>query len=174
MVAILLDRTGISMRSVAWAAVVVLLVQPESLLGASFQMSFAAVVALVAAFEWYGLRRGWRANDTPLRRLLNYLAGVALATLIAGLTTAPFDAYNFNRIADYGLAANLLAVPMTALWIMPFGFEAVALAPMGWGIDGVIAVARRVSSWSGAVTLLPAMPVLGVIIAAVGGLWLCL
>jgi len=157
-IAILLDRTGISMRSVAWAAVAVLLVQPESLLGASFQMSFAAVVALVAAFEWYGLRRGWRANDTPPRRLLNYLAGVALATLIAGLATAPFAAYNFNRIADYGLAANLLAVPMTALWIMPwgvaalalltFGLEAVALAPMGWGIDGVIAVARMVSSWS--------------------------
>jgi competence protein ComEC len=100
--------------------------------------------------------------------------------LIAGLATAPFAAYNFNRIADYGLAANLLAVPMTALWIMPwgvaalalmpFGLEAVALNPMGWGIDGVIAVARMVSSWSGAVTLLPAMPVLGAIIAAVGGL----
>lgn len=141
--AILLDRTGISMRSVAWAAVAVLLMQPESLLGASFQMSFAAVVALVAAFEWYGLRRGRWTNDTPPRRLLNYFAGVALATLIAGLATAPFAAYNFNLIADYGLAANLLAVPMTALWIMPwgvaalalmpFGLEAVALNPMGLG-----------------------------------------
>ena len=165
-VAILLDRTGISLRSVAWAAVAVLLVQPESLLGASFQMSFAAVVALVAGFEWYNLRRGWRANQTPPKRILNYLTGVVLATLIAGLATAPFAAYNFNRLADYGLAANLLSVPMTALWIMPwgvaslalmpFGLEALALTPMGWGIDGVIAVAREVASWPGAVTLLPA------------------
>ena len=183
-VAILLDRTGISLRSVAWAAVAVLLVQPESLLGPSFQMSFAAVVGLVAGFEWYHRRRRWRSDHTLSRRLLDYFTGVVLATLIAGLATAPFAAYTFNRLADYSLAANFVAVPLTALWIMPwgvaalalmpFGLEAVALAAMGWGIDAVIAVAREVSSWSGAVTLIPAMPVAGVVMAAAGGLWLCL
>ena len=184
-VAILLDRTGVSMRSVAWAAVAVLLVQPESLLGASFQMSFAAMIALVAAFEWYGLRRSaWAAEDDASRRLWRYVAGVALVTVIASLATAPFAAYNFNRFAVYGLAANLLAVPTTALWIMPWGIAALALmplgletwalAPMGWGIDAVIAVARGVSSWPGAVRLLPAMPTAGIVAAAAGGLWLCL
>ena len=184
-VAILLDRTGISMRSVAWAAVAVLLVQPESLLGASFQMSFAAVVALVAAFEWFGQRRAGSAGDRDAaRRIRRYLAGVALATVIAGLATAPFAAYNFNRLASFGLAANLVAVPLTALWVMPWGvaalalmplgLESLALAPMGWGIDGVIGVARTVSAWPGAVVLLPVMPVAGVVAAALGGLWLCL
>lgn len=183
--AVLLDRTAISMRSVALAAVAVLLVQPESLLGPSFQMSFAAVVALVAVFEVLG-QRFWK-SDTPYHwsdNIRRYFIGVSLMTVIANLATGPFAVYSFNRFAVYGLAANLIAVPLTALWIMPwgvvvlllmpFGFEALALAPMGWGIDGLITVAQTVAAWPGSVKLLPAMPDAGLAAAAAGGLWLCL
>ena len=83
--AILFDRTAISMRSVALAAVAVLLLQPESLLGASFQMSFAAVVALVAVFEARRERYEDRAiSNRWYDRLLRYFAFVALVTVIAG------------------------------------------------------------------------------------------
>ena len=183
--AVLLDRTAISMRSVALAAVAVLLVQPESLLGPSFQMSFAAVVALVAVFEVVNERLS--ESDTAYHwsnRFRRYFIGLSLMTVIANLATGPFAIYNFNRFAVYGLAANLIAVPLTALWIMPWGMaalllmpvglEALALAPMGWGIDGLIAVAQGVAAWPGAVKLLPAMPMLGLAAAAGGGLWLCL
>ncbi len=183
-VAILLDRTGVSMRSVAWAAVAVLLLRPESLLSASFQMSFAAVTALVAVFERYRDREARRVRERAPRRVLAYVVGVAVVTLVAGLATAPFAVYHFNRLAVYGLAANLLAVPTTAMWIMPWGIaalalmplglEALALAPMGWGIDVVIAVARTVAGWPGSVVLLPAMPSAALVLAAAGGLWLCL
>lgn len=183
--AVLLDRTAISMRSVALAAVAVLLVQPESLLGPSFQMSFAAVVALVAVFELRGeglltLAGGGHGFD----RMWRYFIGVSLMTLTASLATAPFAAYSFNRFAVYGLAANLLAVPLFGFWIMPwgivvlllmpFGLEALALAPMGWGIDLLTAVAESVAAWPGSVKLLPAMPDAGLAAAAAGGLWLCL
>src|SRR5262245_21394781 len=57
LLAILLDRTALSLRLIAWSAVIVLAIAPESLTGASFQMSFAAVVALIAAWEAAG---GWR------------------------------------------------------------------------------------------------------------------
>jgi competence protein ComEC len=185
--AVLLDRTAISMRSVALAAVAVLLVQPESLLGPSFQMSFAAVVALVAAFEIIR-ERSWKSDTVNLYHWTDsfrrYFIGVCMMTVIANLATGPFAIYSFNRFAVYGLAANLIAVPLTALWIMPwgvaalalmlFGLEALALAPMGWGIEGLIAVAQTVAAWPGAVTLLPAMPVWGIAAAAAGGLWFCL
>ena len=183
--AIVLDRTAISMRLVAWAALIVLLISPESLLGASFQMSFAAVIALVAAYELARtpLRR-WRAREGWWRLPLLYLAGVGLTTLVASAATAPFVVYHFNRFAAFGLAANLVAVPITALWIMPWavlgyllmplGLEGWALSPMGWGIEAVIAVARWVAGWPGAVVLLPAMPVWGLALVALGGLWLCL
>jgi len=173
------------MRAVAWAAATVLIVQPESLLGPSFQMSFAAVICLVATYEALRDRDAPRLDRrTVARRVLAYFAGVVLVTVVANLATAPFAIYHFNRVAVFGLAANFLAVPMTAIWIMPWGILALALmplglegwalAPMGWGIDWVIAVAQTVAGWPGAVEPLPAMPMLGLLLTVFGGLWLCL
>lgn len=182
---VLVDRVGLSMRLVAWAAVAVLLIAPESLLSASFQMSFAAVIALVAVYEALGPRIAESRRAAPAwSRPAYYIAAVALTTLVAGLATAPFAIFHFNRLAAYGLIANLGAVPLTALWIMPWaviafvfmpiGLEGLALAPMGWGIDAVVWIARTVASWDGAVTLVPAMPGAGLVLVAIGGLWLAL
>jgi len=186
LLAVLLDRRGLSIRTVAWAAVAILIVQPEALLGASFQLSFAAVVALIAVYEEIRERR-FRADRASRRwpwRIALYVGGVALSSLVAGAATTPFALYHFNRLAAFGLAANLAAVPLTALWVMPcavvafalmpFGLERLALAPMGWGVEMVIAVAREVASWPGAVTLWPAMPTAGLVAVAAGGLWLAL
>ncbi|HIJ42466.1 MAG TPA: ComEC/Rec2 family competence protein, partial [Rhodospirillaceae bacterium] len=186
MLAVLFDRRGLSMRLVAWAAFVILLLTPESLLGASFQLSFAAVTALIAAYEVVRDRRRYGGEGPPKwpRTALLYVAGVALTTVIAEMATASFVVYHFNRLAVYGLAANVIAVPVTALWIMPWsvaafalmplGLETLALEPMGWGIEVVVQVAETVSGWPGAVTLLPAMPTWGLVLIALGGLWLCL
>ena len=183
--AVMLDRTAISMRLVAWAAVVILLIRPESLIGASFQMSFAAVVALVAAYEAIGTR--WRLSygaGGPARRVLIYLSGVAMTTLIAGTATAPFAVQNFNQFAVYGLAGNLIAVPIVALWVMPLaalcfaliplGLERLALVPMGWGIDLVVVMAEWVAGWPGAVLHSPSLPPIGYAAIILGGLWLAL
>ena len=109
---------------------------------------------------------------------------MAITTLVAGSATAPYAFYHFNRVVVFGLAANLVAVPLTALWIMPWamaayalmplGLEALALRPMGWGIEGVIGVAETVAGWPGAVQLFPAMPAFGIVLVSGGGLWLCL
>ncbi|MBT3360014.1 MAG: ComEC family competence protein [Rhodospirillales bacterium] len=186
LLAVVLDRRGLSIRTVAWAALLILLIQPESLLGASFQLSFAAVTGLIAFYERFrDIGRGTGGGAyTWNRRLLFYLGGVALSTLVAGSVTGPFAVYHFNRFAVFGLAANLGAVPLTALWIMPWavvafilmplGLEGLALVPMGWGIGAVIHIAETVAAWPGAVTLLPAMPVWGLVSVALGGLWLAL
>lgn len=183
LLAVLLDRRGISMRLVAWAAFVVLALQPESLLGASFQMSFAAVVALIAGHE---VLRGRLAvgERTVVRIILFYVAGVAVTTLLAGTATAPYAAYHFNRYAAFGLVANAIAVPITALWVMPcavlafalmpFGLADLALVPMGWGVEAIDWTALWVAGWPGAVTLVPTVPAWGLALLTVGGLWLCL
>ena len=183
--AVMLDRLAFSMALVAWAAALVLVLRPESLLGPSFQMSFAAVVALIAVYE--GMRErlvAWRRRAGMARRVGLYVLGVGLTTLIAGLATAPFAAFHFDRVVGYGLIANLGAVPITALWIMPWalaayalmplGLEAVALVPMGWGIEAVLRIAHGVASWPGAVHALPPLPVAGLVAITLGGLWLCL
>ncbi len=185
--AILIDRTALTMRLVAWAAAVILAIAPESLLGASFQMSFAAVVSLIAAYEalaaWRASRADGFSRRTPVTRAARYIGGIALTTLIAGTATGIFAIYHFNRFAAFGLAANLLSVPITALWIMPcgliafllmpFGLDHIPLAAMGWGIEAVLGVAHTVANWKGAVWLAPAMPSWGLAAAALGGLWLC-
>ena len=186
LLAVLLDRRGLSMRLVAWAAAVLLLIQPDSLLGPSFQLSFAAVTALIATYEVVRDRRrvlGYQGRDWRRVALL-YIGGVLLTTVVAGAATAPFALFHFNRVAGYGVAANLIAVPATALWVMPWavvafalmplGLEDLALTPMTWGLGVVIEVAKTVSGWPGSVTLLPAMPTWGLAVLSVGGLWLCL
>jgi competence protein ComEC len=184
LVAVMLDRTAISLRLVAWAAAVILLISPESLLSASFQMSFAAVVALVAVYESGRRPLGSWASGGPFRKIALYAAGVALTTIVAGFATGVFGMYHFGRITHFGLLANLFAVPATAFWIMPwavvtmalmpFGLEALALAPMTWGIDIVLDAARFVAGLPNAVSLVPAMSTAGLVVAALGGLWLCL
>jgi competence protein ComEC len=185
LVAVMLDRTAISMPPVAWAAVVVLLASPEELTGPSFQMSFAAVVALIAAYEaTQTARLRWRAESGWSRRAGLYLAGLVITSLIATLATGPYSIYHFNRLASYGVVANMIAVPLTGLWIMPwavlatvlmpFGAEHLALTPMGWGIDGIIAIAELTARQPGAVVVLPTLPIAGLSVITLGGLWLCL
>ena len=183
--AVMLDRSALSMRLVAFAAVVVLLIAPDSITGPSFQMSFAAVAALIAGFEVLRAPLS-RLNGTGGigRRALIYVTGVLITTLIAGLATAPFALYHFNRFAVFGLVANLGAVPLTAFWVMPFatlayllmpfGLEEVALKPMAWGIEAVMAIAGKISASPGASYYVPTMPVWGLGLVTLGGLWLIL
>lgn len=185
MLGVLVDRPPISPRLVAWAALVVLVLAPESLLGPSFQMSFGAVIALVAGYEALAMRRpDIFATRGPVARVGLYVSGLVMTSLIATVATAPFAIYHFNRMAWYGLAANMIAVPLTASWIMPwgmlalflmpFGAESLALVPMGWGLEAMLAVARGVAGWPGAVSTVPLLPTAGLIAITLGGLWLCL
>ncbi|MCF8479588.1 MAG: ComEC family competence protein [Rhodospirillum sp.] len=187
LVAILVDRTALSMRTVALAATLVLALAPWSLLGPSFQMSFAAVVALVASYEalWPRLG-GWRAERGgglgPAA--LAYLAGVIFTTLVASAATLPYAAYHFHRVAPYGLVANLIAVPLMGFWVMPWALVTLALLPLGlehwgvwmagWGLEGILASAHWVAGWEGATRSVPAGPAWGPALATLGGLWLCL
>ncbi|WP_291297319.1 ComEC/Rec2 family competence protein [Elioraea sp.] len=178
--AVLLDRHGIGMRALALAAIVVLAFQPEAVLGPSFQMSFGAVLALIAAYEfgkpW--LDRVRAAKGLPARLAAGLLL-LCFTSLVASAATAPFAAWHFQRVQIYGIAANALAVPLTSivvmpagllgLLLMPLGLEGLALVPMGWAVGAILWAARTVASWPGAAPLTPAMPAWG-ILAVAGGL----
>jgi competence protein ComEC len=185
LVAVLVDRRALSMRTVAWAALVLLALSPESVLHVGFQMSFAAVVALIATYEIAGPKfRNLRQSGGLGRRLVLYLGAVALTTVIAGFASGLIALFHFNRVISYGLVANLVAVPVMALWVMPaavlsfvlmpFGLAVLALIPMGMGIEVIVGVARAIADLPGAVSVVSAMPMAGLIAIALGGLWLCL
>jgi competence protein ComEC len=185
MIAVLFDRRAISMRLVAWAALIILLTQPEALLGASFQMSFAAMVALIAGYEELVRRRHGREDaPAPLRRAAVYGGSILASTLIATAATSPFAIYHFNRLALFGAITNIIAIPLTgflimpagvvAVALMPFGLEALALQPMAWGTDGIIRIAEWAAAMPAAAVLMPVLPVWGLALITLGGLWLCL
>lgn len=182
--ALLIDRSGTPIRSVAFAAMLVLLVSPESILTPSFQMSFAAVIALVSTFNYGSSLIANYAGFGFIRKILLYVLSLMVASLVAGAATAPFAMYHFNHFSSYSVLANLIAVPLTSfvimplgvitLLLMPFGLEAIALLPMLKGIDLVLLSASLVASLPNATSILPSMAPLALGMFTFGGLWLCL
>ncbi len=112
------------------AATLVLILQPEALVGPGFQMSFAATTALVLVFG--GLQH---VDMSRLPKWVRIVFSVVLSSAIAGVATAPFAAIHFNQIAHFGLLANVLSVPLMGIIVMPAAVLAVCLAPLGlWGV----------------------------------------
>ncbi|MEI4195195.1 ComEC/Rec2 family competence protein [Roseovarius sp. E0-M6] len=177
--AVMLDRRALSLRAVALAAIIVLVLRPEALLGPGFQMSFAATTALIAVFAWVRDRKVWLGP-----RWLRPVAAVFISSLVAGLATAPFAAAHFNQIAHYGLIANLLSVPLMGVLVMPAAVLSVCLMPlkldwialwvMGQGLDWILGVAHRVAGLEGARGLVVAPGPWVLPLVAAGGLFLVL
>lgn len=177
--AVMLDRRAISLRAVAIAAIIVLVLRPEALLGPGFQMSFAATTALVAVFGWM------RDGDIQIGpKWAQPFVFLVISSGIAGLATAPIGAAHFNTIAHYGLLANLLSVPLMGILIIPAAVLAILLAPlgldfiglwlMGGGLAWILGVAEWVAQMEGArgYVMGPSPVVLPVL--ALGALWLVL
>jgi competence protein ComEC len=184
--AILIDRPAIAMRNVAIAALILLTMVPETLLDAGFQMSFAAVICLVAVYEAVRDRIGLQGDEqfSVVRRVSAFFGGIVLSTLIAGIAVAPFAIYHFHQTQQYAVAANLVAIPicniivmpaaLLTLIAMPFGLEAWPLAVMGSGIDAMMWAANAVASVPGAVGRVAAVPPVSLMLFSLGALWLAL
>jgi competence protein ComEC len=182
---VLIGRRALSLRTLAVAAAIVMVMQPDAMTGPSFQMSFAAVMVLIAGAEWSGptLAR-WRAEKGWWRKPAVLLFGLMFTSILAGLATTPYGLHHFGRLQIYGVAANAVAIPLTSIIVMPagmaaaalmpFGLEAWPLAVMGWGVEATLLVARTVAAWPGAAMLASPIPIWGLILTTLGMLWLCL
>ena len=166
--ALLVRRRALSFHTLALALILVLMLTPEAVVGPGFQMSFAAVTALMAVAQF------WIANrppPAPMDRsggVRQFFSGMATTSLVAGLATGGFAAFHFHRMASFGLAGNLLVMPVftllvmpagiVALCLMPLGLEAPALWVMGWGLERVLDLAHWVTSWPGSLQPLRGAP----------------
>jgi competence protein ComEC len=183
--AVLLDRPAVTLRNVVLSALVILVIFPESLLDVGFQMSFAAVVALVSVYEVLRGRPGWQLLPEGAWAWIGvFFAGIVISTLIASAAVAPFGAYHFHKSQQYAVLANLIAMPicdlivmpaaLATLILMPLGLEAAPLWLMGAGIEAMTWTAKRVASLPGAVLFVPGMPTSAFLLMVAGGLWLAL
>ena len=168
LIAVLFDQPSLSLRNVAISALIILAFSPSEIMGPSFQMSFAATIALVSAYAFWSR---WRTDRERLfigrkpawlkvaEMMGAVIGGVITTSLIGGLSTAIYSAEHFHRVTTYGLFANLAAMPLMSLIVMPFALLAMLLMPfgldapflkiMGYGMALVIEVANEVASWGG-------------------------
>lgn len=182
--AVLLDRPALALRNVALAAFLILAIFPESLLDAGFQMSFAAVTALIASHELLTRIVGRNSRPNPVMHVVKFFGEIIASTLIASAAVAPLAAYNFHQSQQYAVLANMIAIPicniivmpaaLAAMVLMPIGLEWIALRPMGWGIEGMSWCANIVGAIPGAVGHIPEIPALAFALMLAGGLWLVL
>jgi len=182
-IAIILDRKALSLRNVAVAATLILVLWPEAVLHPGFQMSFAAVAALIAAYEWASKRQASDYDYSIVGKLKKYAIGVGATDLIAATATAPFSLYHFNRAAVYSLPANLVAMPLMAFWIMPAAVLGIFLMPTGldrfaWqfsalGVELILDSGGWVSAQEGAVVTLAQWSPMVLGVLTIGGLWFC-
>lgn len=147
--AVLFDRPSLSMRNLALAALLIVAIEPEALLGASFQLSFAAVAALIAVYEWrdqYLAKRRiddrapqtwWGAlRHSVVERLLHGPGAAIFATLCATSATASFMANDFHELSPYVLIGNPLTLAIIEFFAVPCALVGAALYPLG--LDGFI------------------------------------
>ena len=181
---LVVGRRALSLRGWALAALALMSFAPQEVVGVSFQMSFAAVLALISGYEalrpvltrLYG-HQWWR-------RTISHVVALILTSLLAGTASAPYGAFHFGHIQLYFIIANVIAVPLTAMWVMPlgliglalmpFGLEGLALTPMGWGVQAILYIGQTVSSWPEATMAVRPMPGWGLSLFSVGLCWLAL
>lgn len=168
LIAVLLDRPSISLRNVAISAIIIVAVSPSEVMGPSFQMSFAATVALVSAYAFWARREVVNERLIMAKRPMwltsvsifwTFCVGIIVTSLIGGISTAIYSIEHFHRVTTYGLAANLAAMPVMSfivmpfaligMLLMPFGLDAPFLTVMGYGMAMVIQIATQVADWGG-------------------------
>jgi competence protein ComEC len=182
---IAIGREALTLRLVAAGALVVLLLWPDTLAGASFQLSFAAITAIVALHDHPRVRASLSRREEGLpQRIGRFLLGLVLTGLAVEVALMPIALFHFHQAGLYGAAANIVAIPLTTFVIMPL--EAVALlfdltglgAPFWWlaeqPLSLLLGLAHATAASPGAVAMLPAMPDGAFALMVAGGLWLCL
>lgn len=180
-----LGREALTLRLVAVGALVVLISWPETLVGPSFQLSFAAIAAIVTLHDHPRVRALLsRRDEGAVQKFGRLLLGLVLTGLVVEAALAPIAIFHFHKAGIYGALANIIAIPLTTFVIMPAEALALLLDPFGlggvfWWITGtglraLIGLARAAADAPGAVALLPAIPPAAFGLLVGGGLWLLL
>ena len=177
--AMLAGRQALTMRNVAFAALFLLVTEPAGLFRPGFQLSFAAVVALIGTYE----QSHWAQSPATgvAGRVWRFFSGVMVSSLVAGLATAVFAAYHFQQTAPLGILGNLVALPllgflvlpslMLGVLLMPLGLDAPFLLLAGWGIDNIIAAASFVARMSETIAPRPLLTTEVLVAALAAAAW---
>lgn len=185
LIGVMFNRQAISLRMVSFAALVVLIISPAALVSVSFQMSFAAVTALVVFYEKYARSiANWSYDRGFITKAFYYLLGVVICDFVASLATSPFAIYHFHKIALYTSLGNLLAGPLIAFWLMPAILACLAVLPFSLLLYPLkvlavgVGILNRITAWVSAlphsVLYVHSLDFTGFMLIVCGAIWLCI
>ena len=185
LIGVMFNRQAISLRMVSFAALMVLIISPAALVSVSFQMSFAAVTALVVFYEKYAkIIANWSYDCGFIAKAFYYLLGVVICDFVASLATSPFAIYHFHKIALYTSLGNLLAGPLIAFWLMPAILACLAVLPfslllyplkiLALGIEIMNKITAWVSGLPHSVLYVHSLEFGGFMLIVCGAIWLCI
>jgi competence protein ComEC len=189
--AILVDRRAVSLHSLAIAALIILVIEPDVVVSPGFEMSFCATASLIALAEI------WRRPTAPiglswplglLQKSRDWVVAMSAVSFVAGVATGPFAIQHFNRVANYGVFANLSADFLASVVLMPalgvsllcqgLGVDHAVAAPVywlaGWSAHGVITLGHWFATAPWAVLTAPSAPEAALAISYLGIIFACL
>lgn len=187
--AIILERFNNPLRSVFFVMLLMTFVNPYSIFNPGFQMSFSAVIGLIAGYEYYADKK---ENPNSFISIINsskffkYIFGIFFTSIIAEMATTPFSLYHFNVYTFYNVFANFIAVPLVSIVILPlsmislplyfisFGLEKFVLIPAGWGVNIIIKVCEYIENIEDAIIFIPSPCSLSMFLMIFGGIWFCI
>lgn len=185
LIALAMGRDALSLRMVAAAAFVVMLLWPESVIGPSFQMSFSAVLAIVALHTSQPVKAFLAPREEQWwQRTGRRIVMLIVTGLVIEIALMPIVLYHFHRAGLYGALANVIAIPLVTFASIPLIAVALLLDLVGLGssvwwlveasLDLLLGIAHFTAAQPGAVKLMPQMDGLTIGLFTAGGLWLAL
>ena len=185
LLAMMLGREPLSLRMVATVAMIVMLLWPHALVGPSFQMSFSAVIAIIALHTAAPVRAFLAIREEPwVKRMGRHALMLFITGLVIELALSPIVLYHFHRTGFYGAFANVIAIPLVTFLSMPLIATALFADIIGLGtpfwwlaglsLEALLALAHMTASMPGAVKMMPQMSLGTVTLFVAGGLWLAL
>ncbi len=172
--AFILGRGAISMRNICIAFCMVFLINPHYVMQAGFQLSFSAVFGLI--WFWGDIK-----PKMPKNKILKAVYAATLTSVIATVFTTPFVAAHFYSVPIYGLAGNLILLPIFSVIIMPLVIIGTAFAAIGFNLpldianriyEFALSVAEKISALPGAMITMPHISNLTLMLIIIG--FICL
>jgi len=182
--AILFDQNSNGLRSLAFAALVIFIINPPAIFSISFQMSFLAILSLIVFCEFTEKFLRNERSGNIFYKFIYYFLGIIISSIIAQIALAPVVVYYFNNFAIFGIISNLVAIPLTTFIVMPLGFiylflmpfhlQFLTLYPLNFALTNIINIANFTANLPYSNLTVPLISTSSLIIMSYGFIFLCL
>ena len=161
-------RERMSVNTLAFVAIVLLVVNPLAMYDLGFQLSFLSVLGILLIHPL--INNLLKADVQQQHRWLSSIWGLVTVSIAAQMSTAPLVAYHFGRFSCWFLLSNFIVVPMAWL-VLNVALLCIVFSWWSWAFSGLTAIlawlATAMNHALGWVAQLPCSSIEGINLSAV-------